>query len=1397
MVKTRKTNEDSMSAKINKLKRRSGICNRFDPPSEEPKRVVRTPRGKPRKHVEYELPDYTQWFDIDSINYIEEECADNIFIGYGHDKAALHEVYKKVRNKIVELYRIEPTRFLTVTECIRRLGMDASIVMKVHSLLNYWGIINYQAINNFGEKIFNKRLNEHLVNLKGNQSNIHKKRVKLNFNQILDKDSTEANINTYYNNLGYNDSRKYTNCTKRRFDFNSIEDIVRFSSEINSGHYGMNLNYPLCSGCSNPCRTSYYILGPDSLGEVNNTVRNRGLWCSLCYCNSNYPITLSKDSFVRIDLPSRLSETISKLFEKNKSLFNQKNSAKKVNGILDSKRMRSRNLHNEMFEDNFAKHRINKGALGTKPKNKTIVNDANIEEFVSSSNEDDVVGNFMDDNVSRNMSKKGLDGDNVFSGGVDGTSSSHMKQNLKNRLNEISTFLDNRGDGDSTAYGSPVLTSTTKNPGGHSTSNNSSEGTQRSNDDYDSYAGDSYNGSPKIQPVSHNNDESANSHHRRYGTSNNITDTSRFARRNVKLPWTTEDFERLYEAIRKYGTDWQSVAQHMGEDSTPNECVFQFINAPLEKEVTSKLKLTTYMDPPANALLGPKFPFFDSPNTIVTLLSFCASVVSPVVASYAAKAAFNIILKASTNTATNGNKEATQIEALDSNDSSSSTSVYSRSGGSFEDSLNNDDTATFNKADSLNDTSRVDTGEIKEGNSDLQDGVTTEGEGQKRPRVNKFVDGSTLQLAAAAALGAAAARASELAEKEQEKLSEALPNLISLKIKRITEKLNRYNEAQEQMKSDQIHLYIFSCMARLRLCNLDKLVRNAKDYKNSWNRTINSAKFAIFGPKSDYVGDEEWLKPLQGPSRTRWYWPSKYLHMDFTLRHYLAMQISRFKKREDDPTIINLWNTVVKFSSQKDSIRSFLNSVDSSTFSNSITIQDTFCLYYMIFRESPLSFTPESHFFSKFEDPKYVPFARYALKPLEENFNHSDGLHTIKESRTDTFNRNLKLLIKNDPSFAEVLKSRNRFVDLLYLRRRNYYLDKVIRKKKISDIKKKYKSHFLEHPDQKKIWPDIKMSRYSRNKSFDSNYSDTSDDSEEDACVQDKLRNECEGVSNTIICEKLNFPYPPVELDLSLLDDESVWSDLEVENTSKDNLLFELTRELLALRISCLFNALIKNKEYSVRGLYLSKLMIKLNPANYTAWYYRLQCIKTLDLDLEEEIEFARRITFESIKSYQSWNHRRRICQLAHSKFNELEFVKLEIGTSPKNQSAWAYLTWLIKTFGPTDRSDEFEFVDFLVNTDVYNNSAWNYKNFLIRHFDGDLDIGFVLREFARDFQSLLERPDNESLCSYLIDMVSHIERKHSKCINDMDTEYLESIRDKCKSIHCIDSKYQCQHSTL
>ncbi|XP_955405.1 protein farnesyltransferase alpha subunit, putative [Theileria annulata] len=232
-----------------------------------------------------------------------------------------------------------------------------------------------------------------------------------------------------------------------------------------------------------------------------------------------------------------------------------------------------------------------------------------------------------------------------------------------------------------------------------------------------------------------------------------------------------------------------------------------------------------------------------------------------------------------------------------------------------------------------------------------------------------------------------------------------------------------------------------------------------------------------------------------------------------------------------------------------------------------------------------------------------------------------------------------------------------------------------------------------------------------------------------------------------------------------MLNSDKVWEDIELLKKPDEPLLFELKQDILELRAKSFFKVLIKNKEFSTRGLYLTSIIIKYNPADYTSWYYRNECLKALDVDLNDELNFTRKITMESIKAFQPWNHRRNICTLANSGFNEIEYVKLEISTSPKNQCAWGHLTWLVRYFGVSDLFKELEFVEFLVSGDVYNNSAWNYKNFIFKYFKTDFDIDFMVKELGRDFQRLLRRTDNEGLCSYIMDMVPFLESSYTKCI--------------------------------
>ncbi|EKX73214.1 protein farnesyltransferase alpha subunit, putative [Theileria equi strain WA] len=268
------------------------------------------------------------------------------------------------------------------------------------------------------------------------------------------------------------------------------------------------------------------------------------------------------------------------------------------------------------------------------------------------------------------------------------------------------------------------------------------------------------------------------------------------------------------------------------------------------------------------------------------------------------------------------------------------------------------------------------------------------------------------------------------------------------------------------------------------------------------------------------------------------------------------------------------------------------------------------------------------------------------------------------------------------------------------------------------------------------------------------------------------LLEEYEGVNTLVTCKELNFPGEPFDISYDMLNDESVWEDLFYDDhstrSSNGPFLFEISKEVLDERVDSLMRKLIKRREYSTRGLYITTILIKLNPANYTAWYYRNECINRLNISLEDELDFTRKITLESIKSYQPWNHRRNICQLANNCFNELEYIKLEIATSPKNQCAWSHLTWLVDTFGIDEDgiNKEIEFIDFLIGSDSYNNSVWNYKNFIIKRFKDAFGLDYIVKECKNNFELLMKKPKNESLVNYMTNMLSYCETLFSKCIN-------------------------------
>ncbi|KAK3114735.1 SWI/SNF and RSC complex subunit Ssr2 [Teratosphaeriaceae sp. CCFEE 6253] len=88
------------------------------------------------------LPSYSAWFDMHTIHPTERKALPEFFNNRNRSKTPA--VYKDYRDFMVNTYRLNPAEYLTVTACRRNLAGDVCAIMRVHSFLEQWGLINYQ-----------------------------------------------------------------------------------------------------------------------------------------------------------------------------------------------------------------------------------------------------------------------------------------------------------------------------------------------------------------------------------------------------------------------------------------------------------------------------------------------------------------------------------------------------------------------------------------------------------------------------------------------------------------------------------------------------------------------------------------------------------------------------------------------------------------------------------------------------------------------------------------------------------------------------------------------------------------------------------------------------------------------------------------------------------------------------------------------------------------------------------------------------------------------------------------------------------------------------------------------------------------------------------------------------
>jgi len=179
------------------------------------------------------------------------------------------------------------------------------------------------------------------------------------------------------------------------------------------------------------------------------------------------------------------------------------------------------------------------------------------------------------------------------------------------------------------------------------------------------------------------------------------------------------------------------------------------------------------------------------------------------------------------------------------------------------------------------------------------------------------------------------------------------------------------------------------------------------------------------------------------------------------------------------------------------------------------------------------------------------------------------------------------------------------------------------------------------------------------------------------------------------------------------------------------------------------FRAILKADERSDRALALTREVIELNAANYTAWYFRRLVLEALKNDWKHELAFVSRIGSKNPKNYQIWHHRHYVIEKLNDFSTEYNYTADQIEEDSKNYHAWAHRQWVIQTTNTWD--DELPFIDLLLKQDFRNNSAWNQRYFVIsRNKTLPITEEIRNREIGYAFDWIKKAPNNQSPWIYL-----------------------------------------------
>lgn len=251
------------------------------------------------------IPSFAKWFDMNGIHQIEHKLFPDFFpskqeiqAGAIRSQYKTPEVYRNIRDFIINAYRLNPVEYLTITAVRRNVSGDVASIIRIHQFLEKWGLINYQVDPRTKSSVtgpsYTGHFQVHLDSPKGLVPFVE------NAKQLKHKTSTVTTTTITESSQAKDKPSSITLDSKETImPLNlALKTNVYATNEIEKSSPGV-VQY-FCNVCGKDSSSiRYHNLKSKTMG-ANSSVNNAHVLCETCFDQGLFPATFTSSDFIKM-----------------------------------------------------------------------------------------------------------------------------------------------------------------------------------------------------------------------------------------------------------------------------------------------------------------------------------------------------------------------------------------------------------------------------------------------------------------------------------------------------------------------------------------------------------------------------------------------------------------------------------------------------------------------------------------------------------------------------------------------------------------------------------------------------------------------------------------------------------------------------------------------------------------------------------------------------------------------------------------------------------------------------------------------------------------------------------------------------------------------------------------